>query len=264
VVKLGRFRTDSDLLYHDVIEGDLFTQVEQTIAVLQAKYMKARITYEGTQRVERFPVPEPALREAITNAIVHKDYAAGAAIQISVYADRLLVWNPGSLPEAWSVERLLAKHPSRPANPDLANTFFRAGKIESWGRGIDLMRSACQAAGCPVPQLRWEGGLWVEFPFAQPMAGEVTGDVAGDVTGDVTPHGTPEVARLLGILRQAMTRQEIQQALGLKHDEHVRMAYLQPALAAGLIEMTIPDKPRSRLQRYRLTAAGAAHVKGSP
>ncbi|MCK6519775.1 hypothetical protein L6R46_32545, partial [Myxococcota bacterium] len=79
----------------EVIEGDLFTQVEQTITVLQAKYLKARITYEGTQRVERFPVPEPALREAITNAIVHKDYAAGAAIHM--HGGAITCTGPGSI-----------------------------------------------------------------------------------------------------------------------------------------------------------------------
>jgi hypothetical protein len=75
------------------------------------------------------------------------------------------------------------------------------------------------------------------------------------VTPEVTPEVAPEV-RLLRVLAGEMTRQQLQQALGLKDDEHFRKAYLQPALDAGLIEMTIPDKPRSSKQRYRLTPAG--------
>jgi len=78
------------------------------------------------------------------------------------------------------------------------------------------------------------------------VAGEVTGEVAG------------EVARLLLVCHAEMTRREMQETLRLKGDDNFRRLYLVPALAAGLIEMTIPDKPKSRLQKYRLTATGAA------
>ena len=74
-VKIGFFRTNADLLYHDEIHGDLFTQVEKTLDLLLTKYLKAGISYRGIQRVENLPVPEAALREAVLNAVVHKDYA---------------------------------------------------------------------------------------------------------------------------------------------------------------------------------------------
>ncbi len=76
-MKIGYFRTNDDLLYHDEVHGDLFTQVSRTIDLLLTKYLKAAITYEGIQRVETLPVPEPTLREAVLNAIIHKDYASG-------------------------------------------------------------------------------------------------------------------------------------------------------------------------------------------
>lgn len=99
-VKIGFFRTNTDLLYHDEIHGDLFTQVEKTMDLLLTKYLKAGLTYQGLQRLEKFPVPEAALREALLNAIIHKDYSAGPPIQISVYEDKLMLWNPGELPPA--------------------------------------------------------------------------------------------------------------------------------------------------------------------
>ena len=80
-VKIGFFRTDDDLLYHDEIHGDLFTQVEQTMNLLLTKYLRAGISYVGIQRVESLPVPEAALREAVLNAIIHKDYSSGTPIQ---------------------------------------------------------------------------------------------------------------------------------------------------------------------------------------
>lgn len=152
-VKIGYFRTDSDLLYHDEVHGDLFTQVDGIMDLLLTKYLKASIFYEGVQRVETFPVPESALREALLNAVAHKDYATGIPIQISVYDDKILFWNNGRLPDDWTVERLLAKHPSQPFNPDIANAFFRAGMIEAWGRGIEQMQADCEAQSAPRPLL---------------------------------------------------------------------------------------------------------------
>lgn len=80
---------------------------------------------------------------------MQKDYASANPIQISVYPDRLLVWNPGQLPQDWTVERLLEKHPSQPFNPDIANSFSRAGLVEAWGRGVERMLSACRDADMP-------------------------------------------------------------------------------------------------------------------
>jgi len=80
-------------------------------------------------------------------------------------------------------------------------------------------------------------------------------DTVTSSTPEVAPEVTPEV-RLLSVLAGEMTRQQLKEALGLKDDEHFRKAYLLPALEAGLVEMTIPDKPRSSKQKYRLTDKG--------
>lgn len=102
-VKIGYFRTDAELLYHDEIQGDLFSQAQETIDLLLTKYLKAGITYEGIQRVEKLPVPEDALREAVLNALTHKDYSSGTPIQISVYPEKIMIWNPGTLPQNWTL-----------------------------------------------------------------------------------------------------------------------------------------------------------------
>ncbi len=165
-VKIGFFRDDVDLLYHDEIHGDLFTQVARTIDLLLTKYLRAGIRYEGIRRVESFPVPRSALREAVLNAVVHKDYASGATIQISVYDDKLMIWNPGQLPPDWKAEDLLEKHESKPFNPDVAHTFFRVGLVEAWGRGIDLILADCRQAGVPTPELGFKrAGFWAVFRF---------------------------------------------------------------------------------------------------
>jgi ATP-dependent DNA helicase RecG len=165
-VKLGFFETNVDLRYQDEIHGPVLLQVEKAIEILQAKYLKALISYRGLQRIETWPVPMEALREAVLNAVVHKDYTRGAPIQISVYADKLMIWNPARLPPELTMERLLAKHSSDPFNPDMASAFFRSGQIESWGRGIERMVESCQEAGLAAPVLKVEpDGVWVTFDF---------------------------------------------------------------------------------------------------
>jgi len=103
-VKIGYFESHSELRYQDEIHGDLFTQVDKTMDLLLTKYLRAVISYEGVQRVETYPVPEEALREAVLNAIAHKDYGSAVPIQISVYDDKIMLWNPGQLPPEWTVE----------------------------------------------------------------------------------------------------------------------------------------------------------------
>lgn len=166
-VKIGYFRGNVDLVYHDEIHGDLFTQTQHVIDLLLTKYLKAAISYQGIQRIESFPVPPEALREAVLNALIHRDYANTAPIQIRVYDHRLCIWNPGVLPETWTVRKLFAQHASCPYNPLVANAFFRAGEIEAWGRGMQRILDACKAAGTPKPKVTYDpSDLWFEFPFA--------------------------------------------------------------------------------------------------
>lgn len=167
-IKIGFFNTDDDLAYQDEVRGSLFEQVDKVMDLLVSKYLKAQITYEGLQRKETFPVPVGALREAVLNAIIHKDYSSGIPIQISVYDDKLIIWNEGELPENWTVAKLKVKHPSRPYNPDIANAFFRSGLIESWGRGTIKIFNEAKAAKIPVPIFRYEdNGFYVIFNFVE-------------------------------------------------------------------------------------------------
>jgi len=162
--KIGRFGvSDADLKFQDTVEGNIFEMVDRVIRLLKERYLVSPITYEGIQRIEKLEYPEAALREAILNAIVHKDYT-GTTIQLSVYDDKLMLWNPGKLPADIPLEKLTQKHASHPRNKHIAEVFFRAGYIESWGRGIETILSACRIAGLPEPAFEeaW-GGVVVTF-----------------------------------------------------------------------------------------------------
>jgi len=161
-IKIGRFgKTDDDLKFQEVVESNVFELAEKTLNVLDRKFLISPITYEGLQRIEKWEYPYEAVRETITNAIIHRDYS-GAPIQISVYDDRIMVWNEGKLPEGLSIEDLKQKHSSRPHNPILAGVFFKGGLIEAWGRGTINIINECKNAGLPEPSFKSEfGGISV-------------------------------------------------------------------------------------------------------
>jgi len=163
-IKIGYFQSDDDLKFQDEIHGNLFEQIEKAMDLLFTKYIKAEISYEGINRVEKFEYPKEAVREALLNAIAHKDYSGGVPIQISVYSDKIIFWNEGQLPENWTVKMLLEKHASRPFNPDIANALFRSGYIESWGRGTIKIIKECKQAGIPEPVFSYDSSdISVEF-----------------------------------------------------------------------------------------------------
>ena len=168
-VKVGFFREGMDLVYQDEVHGNLFQQIVKLMDLLCTKYMKAIITYEGIQRIETLPMPREALREALLNACINKDYAEPSPIQIRVYENKLEIINGGVLPEGWTVETLLSSHRSMPYNPDIANTFFRAGEIEACGRGIERIITACKNDGFSTPEFRYDAsGIWTTFNFEYP------------------------------------------------------------------------------------------------
>ena len=143
-VKIGDFQ-GGDLRFQDVIEGDLFTQVDRTLDLLYTKYTRGLISYrDDIYRVETFPVPLPAMREAVINALIHRDYAEPASTQIRVNDEDIEIRNAALLPPDWAaVETGML---SRPHNPLIAQTFFRAGMIEAWGRGIRQITEHCRGS----------------------------------------------------------------------------------------------------------------------
>jgi ATP-dependent DNA helicase RecG len=232
---------------YQVYKGTVFQLVDQAVDFVMSKLDRAVGTRaEGTQAPVEYELPREAVTEAIVNAVVHRDYASPASVQVMLFADRLEVWNPGELPVGLSIEGLARPHASIPRNPLIAEPMFLARYVEKAGSGILDMIARCRDAGLPAPWFWQDGGQFVQA-LGRPTA--------SGVTSGVTPEAAPEV-RLARVLVGEMTRQQLREALGLKDDEHFRKAYLGPALEAGLIERTIPDKPRSPIQSYRLARRG--------
>ncbi len=157
-VKIGRCgRRDDDLKFQEIVEGNAFLLADLTIEILEKKFFTFPISYEGLQRVEGSEYPFEAIKEILLNAIVHRNYV-GTPIQVSVYDDKFMVWNEGTLPEGLTIEDLKKKHPSRPRNPLLADIFFKGGLIEAWGRGTLKIINECKEFGLFEPEIELVGG----------------------------------------------------------------------------------------------------------
>ena len=183
-IKIGFFADDATILFQDEIHGALLQQVDRIMDLLYTKYLTAPISFKGITRVEKYPYPKDAVREALLNAIVHKNYGSFTPIQIRVYKDKLRIANDSILPDGISPDQLINEGKSRPLNPKIANAFFRAGYIESWGRGIQEIRDMCKSYGNPTPDFKVDAdAVFVTFYSLAEIAG-TDKDVAQDVAQD--------------------------------------------------------------------------------
>jgi len=219
-VQVGRFVSDSEVISTDRIEGNLFEQLENTIQTLRIKYLENRFYYEGIYRKEDMIYPEDALREAVTNAIIHRDYI-GSHIQMKIYNDELHLWNVGELSKEITFAQLKREHPSCLRNELLADVFFKAGLIESWGRGTLKIINECKAKGLPEPKFVGEqGGFSVTFKKGK-VHGEA-GDERSKATHKTTQEATQETTqeKIMSLLQDnpRLTRNQLAEQIGITPD----------------------------------------------
>lgn len=166
-VKIGKFE-GSELLYQDEVHGSLLFIADRVIDLIYLKYLKAAITYHKETRVETYPFARDAVREAVFNALIHCNWADNVPVQIRIENEVMFVSNCSMLPFGWTANTLLGSHVSKPFNPDIARVFYRAGYIESWGRGIQKIREACKNLGAEDPEYIVHGeDIMVKFSALQ-------------------------------------------------------------------------------------------------
>lgn len=166
-VKIGKFE-GSELIYQDEVHGSLLIMADRVIDLIYLKYLKAAISYYKETRVETYPFARDAVREAVFNALIHCNWADNVPIQIRIEEDVMFVSNCSMLPFGWTAETLLGSHTSKPYNPDIARVFYRAGYIESWGRGIQKICDACKNLGAEEPEYIVHGeDIMVKFKALQ-------------------------------------------------------------------------------------------------
>ena len=247
-IKIGYFgKSDSDLMYQDEVHGPLIEQVDKTVDLVYTKYMKVLIDYEGVQRIEQFMFHKDAFREILLNAIAHKDYSSCNPIQISVYEDKIYIWNDGEMPPNLdSTDKLFMKHSSKPFNPKLANVFFKSGMIEAWGRGFEKIREVCALYDGPLPEYEInEAGNMVLCKDCDRYLGLLRND--GQNHDQI---GRDVVMMILDFCKEAKSVPEIMENFGFESRTSFRRKYLNALVEEGRLKMTMPDKPKSKNQKY--------------
>ena len=182
------------------------------------------------------------------NAIAHRDYRSTANVQVYIFQDRVEIVTPGGLPAGMREEDLGSK--SVPRNPLLFGMLYRMKLVKQIGSGIRRIHDACSEHGVAEPVINVFPD-WLTITFPRPIEA-----AAPHVTPHVPLHVTHHVERLITVVQGDMSRAEIMDALGLADRGHSTKTYLHPGIDAALVEMTLPDSPRSRRQRYRLTTLG--------
>jgi ATP-dependent DNA helicase RecG len=280
-LKLGRFRgtkITGDILDNKQEYYHGFAAVREAMAFLDrtlplsGHFVKGRM-----QREDRLPVPADALREIILNAVMHRDYSyPGSDVAVAVFDDRIEISSYGSLPTGLTAEMLSGSHPSVLRNPLIAQTFHRTGAIEAWGRGTNRVIDECKNYGIDPPTFELRGNSVVVTFRAQIALGpdlvprrdqggtklgpswDQVGTKLGpswDQVGTKSDLSSDQV-QVLVIAQPHRSVSELMTACGRTNRTKFRNQVLDPLLEMGLIEMTIPDKPRSPKQQYRTTQAG--------
>jgi ATP-dependent DNA helicase RecG len=262
LLKLGRFRgtrITGDILDNRQEYLHAFAMVREAVAWLDRTLpLSARFPRGAINREDRLPVPAEALREIVLNAVIHRDVSHPSSyVAIAVFDDRIEVRSIGDFPTGVRADQLSREHLSVRRNPLIAEAFHRTGAIEAWGRGTNRVIEACRAHGIPDPVFtEATGAVTVTF----------RAEVVADMGRGVSQAGPKLVlswdqVQVLDLAQEARSLPELMAPSGLRNKTRFRDQILAPLLDAGLLEMTVPDKPRSPKQRYRATAAGLEAVR---
>jgi len=253
-------------------KGPLARITREALAYIQRNYLRETVVkHPDRAEAERFwNFSYPAIEEAVVNAVYHRSYAEREPIEVRITPNDLVVLSFPGPDRSIRMEDLRAGKAitRRYRNRRIGEFLKELDLTEGRSTGIPKILRVMAENGSPAPEFETDEDR-TYFLIRLPVhAGAIfpVGTKSELSRDQVTREGTTEVPRkyhgsttevqLLKVLSGEMTRQHLQVALKLKNDEHFRKAYLVPALKAGLIEMTIPDKPRSSKQKYRLTTAG--------
>jgi len=243
-IRLARFRgvAKSEFIDHRQFQGHAFALLRQADAFFDMHLpVASRIVSGRMRREDRPQYPPEALRDALVNALCHRDYSeAGASVGVAIFDDRLEVWSYGRLPGGLTTQQLLGDHPSVRRNELIADVFYRRGYIEKWGRGTQKILDLCRRIGARDPEFVEQGGeigvrFWPAFRApAHKTPGKLT-ERQDRLLAVLRARGVSSLAELVGGVGGGVTERTVQRDL-----ETLR--------AQGLVQLT----GRGRGARYSL------------
>lgn len=238
---------------------------------------------EGVYTKSRWEYPMAAIREALRNAVVHRDYSlTGKDIKVAIYDDMVEITSPGTLPPSIDFQEMEARQ-SDIRNRIIAPVFKRLGLIDQWGNGLKII--AEELRSYPDIELKWfERGLQFQVQFVRKNfhpAVQVTESDGSFGTwpapgrhqvgtksapgrhqvGARSAPGSNQIEKLLSSIGTSGNIREFMALLGWKDRSKFRAKYITPLLEQGILAMTIPDKPNSSRQEYYLTEKGRTFLE---
>lgn len=243
-------------------DSDVYSMIDKVVAWILSK-INVEYIIKHVKREERPELPEEALREAVVNALAHRDYRSTANVQVYIFKDRVEIVSPGGLPAGMTEADLGVK--SIPRNPLLFGILHRMDAVEHIGSGINRIRDLCRDYGVAEPVIE-VSGHWFTVAFSRPETGEHTTEdrqldtASVSSLSQVCPKSVPG-ALAEELMRAASSPVDLLTLMRLAdytNRTRFKNVILQPLIEANLIEMTIPDKPTSSKQKYRLTDKGRA------
>ena len=227
-------------------EGTLSQMLEAALAFVRRNTKRSTIIDPQTgKRADKEEYPMVAVREAILNALVHRDYSIhteGMPIQVLLYQDRLEIRNPGGLYGRIRLNQLGKIQPDT-RNPVIVMAMETLDETENRYSGIPTMRQELAKAGLPEPEFREERGSFVVcFRKKTDAAPEATAGSTAGLSGDE--------AALLHFCETPRTRKELAEYLGLDSVSYAIKRHVMPLVELGLLRMELPDTPKSPRQRF--------------
>ena len=215
---------------YQVFKGTVFELVDQAVDFVLARLSFAVGTRAASsQAPAAYEIPPEVIREAMVNAVAHRDYTSNGSVQVMVFADRVEIWNPGSLPPSLTLAQLRQPHGSVPANPLLAEPLYLAQYIERLGTGTADMIRRCREAGLPEPVFSLDDGF--RIVLGRPMPLDVTQETTEETTQQTTEETTQDTEqppraprrpreRILALMQQqpTITARELAEAIALSFD----------------------------------------------
>ena len=256
-----------DRFEEKTFRGPLGRMTREALDYIRRNYLREAVLKHPDRaeatRVENFPYA--AVEEAVVNAIYHRSYEEREPVEVRISPDELTVLSfPGPDRSIALADLRRGKAVARRYRNRRIGEFLKELDLtEGRATGIPKILHAMRTNGSPTPKVQTDEdrtSFLIRLPVHPQATGPGPAGGSQQTNPPVTGEVTGEVAILLSAFTGEMKRMELQAALGLKHEDHFREAYLVPALEAGWIERTIPGKPRSRFQRYRLTQRGQAWV----
>ena len=256
-IQCGRFfgTQKLDIFDHIDIDSPLPQAVDEVMLFLKKHAFRSADLSE-VRRKDVWSIPLGILREVVINAIVHSDYSQrGAPIRVTFLDDRIEVESMGILLPGLTIEEM-KQGTSRIRNHVIARVFREINLIEQWGTGVRRIFTEARELGLPEPKIE-EIGMRVRFTVYLAQSHVISSTDNKTQSGVESGVESEMAQQIRGLLeKQPLSKAEIAKALGKKKPTRYLNDLMKKLLVAGLVEYTLPDKPNSRLQKYRLTAKG--------